>query len=86
VCGLALTHLRRNTKAVSEIGRVLKVGGTAVIADHHPMAAFLGVSAIFQDVERFYPTIKTYVHPHSEYVSAFVAPDVDIQEWYTSHE
>jgi len=48
----------KKSKAVSEIGRVLKVGGTAVIADHHPMAAVLGVSAIFQDKERFYRTIK----------------------------
>jgi hypothetical protein len=44
------------------------------------MAGFLGSSAIFQDKERFYRNIESYVHPHSEYVSAFVAADLDIQQ------
>ena len=82
MCGLALTHLPAISKAVSEIGRVLKVSGTLVIADHHPMAGFLGGSAIFQDKERFYRNVRSYVHPHSEYVSAFAAADLDIQECY----
>ena len=82
MCGLALTHLPEISKAISEIGRVLKVGGTAVIADHHPMAGFLGGSAIFQDKERFYRNVRSYVHPHSEYVSAFAAADLEIQECY----
>lgn len=80
MCGLALTHLPEMPNAVSEIARVLKVGGTAVIADHHPMAGFLGGSAIFQDKERFYRNVKSYVHAHSEYVSSFVAAGLNIQE------
>jgi hypothetical protein len=47
----------------------LKVGGSAVIADHHPMAGFLGGSAIFQDKERYHRNVKSFVHTHSEYIS-----------------
>ena len=85
MCGLALTHLPEISKAVSGIGRVLKVGGTAVIADHHPMEGFLGGSAIFQDKERFYRNVRSYVHPHSEYVSAFVEADLNFRS-ATSHK
>jgi len=80
MCGLALTHLPEVSKAISEIARVLKPGATAVIADHHPMAGFLGGSAIFQDKDRFYRNVKSYVHPHAEYISAFVAAGLDIRE------
>ena len=80
MCGLALTHLPKISRSISEMARVLKVGGTAVIADHHPMAGFLGGSAIFQDKERLYRNVTSYVHPHSEYVAAFVAAHLEIQE------
>jgi ubiquinone/menaquinone biosynthesis C-methylase UbiE len=80
MCGLALTHLPEISRAISEMARVLKIGGTAVIADHHPMAGFLGGSAIFQDKERFYRNVKSYVHLHSEYVASFVAAHLEIQE------
>jgi len=80
MCGLALTHLAEIGKAISEIARVLKVGGTAVISDHHPIAGFLGGSAIFQDRDHFYRNVKSYVHSHSEYVSAFAAARLEIQE------
>jgi ubiquinone/menaquinone biosynthesis C-methylase UbiE len=80
MCGLALTHLGEISGAIAEMARVLKVGGTAIIADHHPMAGFLGGSAIFQDKERFYRNVKSYVHPHSEYVAAFVSANLEIRE------
>ena len=80
MCGLALTHLAEIGKAISEIARVLKVGGTAVISDHHPIAGFLGGSAIFQDRDHFYRNVNSYVHSHSEYVSAFLAARLEIQE------
>ena len=80
MCGLALTHLPEISRAIAEIARVLKVGGTAVIADHHPIAGFLGGSAIFQDKNRFYRNVKSHVHSHSEYVSAFVGARLEIQE------
>jgi len=80
MCGLALTHLAEIGKAISEIARVLKVGGIAVISDHHPIAGFLGGSAIFQDRDHFYRNVKSYVHSHSEYVSAFAAARLEIQE------
>jgi ubiquinone/menaquinone biosynthesis C-methylase UbiE len=80
MCGLALTHLPEIARAIAEMARVLKPGGTAIIADHHPMAGFLGGSAIFQDKERFYRNVRSYVHPHSEYIAAFVAANLEIRE------
>ena len=80
MCGLALTHLSEISRAIAEMARVLKVGGIAIIADHHPMAGLLGGSAIFQDKERFYRNVRSYVHPHSEYVGSFVAAHLEIQE------
>lgn len=80
MCGLALTHLPEVSGSISEIRRVLKVGGSAVIADHHPMAGFLGGSAIFQDKERYYRNVRSFVHLHSEYVSAFIAAGLEIRE------
>jgi len=80
MCGLALTHLREISGAISEMRRVLKVDGSAVIADHHSMAGFLGGSAIFQDKERYYRNVKSFVHTHSEYISAFVAAGLEIRE------
>jgi ubiquinone/menaquinone biosynthesis C-methylase UbiE len=80
MCGLALTHLPEISRAIAEMARVLNVGGTAVIADHHPMAGFLGGSAIFQDKDRFYRNVKSYTHQHSEYVASFVAAHLEIQE------
>jgi ubiquinone/menaquinone biosynthesis C-methylase UbiE len=79
-CGLALTHLPQLSKAISEIARVLKIGGSAIIADHHPTAGFLGGSAIFQDKDRYYRNVKSYVHTHSEYISAFVASRLEVRE------
>jgi ubiquinone/menaquinone biosynthesis C-methylase UbiE len=80
MCGLALTHLREISGAISEMARVLKIGGSIVIADHHPMAGFLGGSAIFQDKERYYRNVKSFVHAHSEYIAAFVAAGLEIRE------
>ncbi|HYK65034.1 MAG TPA: methyltransferase domain-containing protein [Patescibacteria group bacterium] len=80
MCGLALTHLPEISRAIAELARVLKVGGTAIIADHHPMPGFLGGSAIFQDKKRFYRNVRSYVHPHSEYIAAFVAANLEIRE------
>lgn len=81
-CGLALTHLPELTKAISEIGRVLKPGGHAILADHHPVAGFLGGSAIFRDREGAFRNVKSYVHPISKYIAAFKAADLEIQECF----
>jgi ubiquinone/menaquinone biosynthesis C-methylase UbiE len=80
MCGLALTHMREISGAILEMRRVLKVGGSAVIADHHPMAGFLGGSAIFQDKERYYRNVKSFVHTHSEYIASIVSADLEIRE------
>ena len=80
MCGLALTHLPEISRAIADMARVLKPGGAAIIADHHPMAGFLGGSAIFQDKDRFYRNVKSYVHPHSEYIASFVPAHLEIQE------
>ena len=80
MCGLALTHLPTIASAIAELARVLKRGGKMIISDHHPMAGFLGGSAIFQDKTRYYRNVKSYVHFHGEYVSAITDAGLLIRE------
>ncbi|HEY6421442.1 MAG TPA: methyltransferase domain-containing protein [Candidatus Binataceae bacterium] len=79
MCGLALTHLPQVSGAIAEFARVLRPGGRAIIADHHPMAGFLGGSAIFRDKNGYFRNVKSFVHPHAEYISAFVAAGLEIR-------
>ncbi len=79
-CGLALTHLPRISGAIAELARVLRPGGSLVIADHHPMPGFLGGSAIFQDQNRFYRNVCSFCHSHADYISAFVGAGLQINE------
>lgn len=82
MCGLALTHLPRISPAIGEFARVLKPGGWAILADHHPVAGLLGGSAIFQDKDRFFRNVTSFRHGHAEYISAFVAAGLEIQECF----
>lgn len=82
MCGLALTHLPRISPAIAEFARVLKPGGWAILADHHPVAGLLGGSAIFQDKDRFFRNVTSFRHGHAEYISAFVAAGLEIQECF----
>lgn len=82
MCGLALTHLPRISPAIAEFARVLKPGGSAILADHHPVAGLLGGSAIFQDKDRFFRNVTSFRHGHAEYISAFVAAGLEIQECF----
>ena len=80
MCGLALTHLPRLNRAIAEFSRVLKPGGIAIVSDHHPVAGFLGGSAIFQDSDGRYRNVTSYVHNISEYVAAFREAGLHIRE------
>lgn len=80
MCGLALTHLPRISSAIGEFARVLKPGGWAILADHHPVAGLLGGSAIFQDKNRFFRNVTSFRHGHAEYISAFNAAGFEIRE------
>lgn len=82
MCGLALTHLPQISPAIAEFARVLKPGGWAILADHHPVAGLLGGSAIFQDKDRFFRNVTSFRHGHAEYISAFVAAGLEIQECF----
>lgn len=82
MCGLALTHLPRISPAIVEFARVLKPRGWAILADHHPVAGLLGGSAIFQDKDRFFRNVTSFRHGHAEYISAFVAAGLEIQECF----
>ena len=48
VCGLAIGHLRTIQNAFSEMARVLKIGGTAVISDVHPLLFQSGAQRTFE--------------------------------------
>ena len=45
VCSLALTHIPELLPGLSELARVVKPGGYAVLSDIHPVAVHLGISA-----------------------------------------
>jgi malonyl-CoA O-methyltransferase len=47
LCGLAIGHVKDIERPVSEIGRVLRVGGTALISDFHPFLFLTGKQRTF---------------------------------------
>lgn len=71
ICALALTHLPRLEKALSELKRVVKPGGYIVISDIHPWLIVLGGQADFIDKEGRYGYVLNYVHWHSDYIDIF---------------
>jgi len=72
VCALVLGHVARLEKALSEIDRVLKVGGHVVISDFHPFASLSGSQRTFQDPAsgRTY-AIAHRVHLFEKYFQCF---------------
>ncbi len=69
VCGLALGHLPVLGSALSEIGRVLRSGGTALISDVHPCLFLHGAQRTFTVGGRTY-AVEHHVHLYSDYLHA----------------
>lgn len=68
LCGLALGHLPDIRVSLSEISRILKPDGIALISDFHPYQFLSGAKRTFQAKDTNY-AVEHYVHHISEYFS-----------------
>jgi malonyl-CoA O-methyltransferase len=66
-CNLVTSHLKNLGKAVAEMSRVLKTGGTIVISDLHPYIIENGGGTNFFQSGKEYK-IKNYYHPLEEFL------------------
>ena len=71
VCALALEHVADLSRAITELGRVLRSGGRMVLSDLHPAAVTLGGAAYFQDAGGRAGVVRGHGHLHGEYLRAF---------------
>ncbi len=77
VCSLALTHVPDLGAAIAELARVVRPGGTIVLADIHPTMALLGGTAAFPH-EGGLAHVRNLHHPVSAYVRAFHAAGLEV--------
>lgn len=81
-CALALTHVDDLRSVFREFGRVLRGGGKAIVSDIHPFAAMTSLVAAFptEDGGLGIPYVQNRVHHHGEYVGAFHAAGLRVEE------
>ena len=70
LCGLAVGHIPELYPAISEMGRVLKTGGVALISDFHPYLFLSGKQRTFTVLDGQTFAVEHYAHLHSVYYSA----------------
>jgi len=71
VSTLVMTHFPNINSVLSELSRVVCLGGHIVISDIHPWLVALGAHAEFYDDQGNWGYIKNYIHWHSNYIQAF---------------
>jgi SAM-dependent methyltransferase len=80
VCGLALTHVQALREPIAELARVLRPGGHLILSDIHPVAVATGAHAFFVRANGSRGVAGNEVHWPSEYVDAFRAADLAIEQ------
>lgn len=70
VCSLALTHCADLGPPVRELGRILRLGGTAIISDVHPFVVMLGGHAKYARNRNETWFVRNYVHLPTDYLTA----------------
>ncbi len=80
VCALALCHLPDPTPGIREIARVLKPGGSVVIADPHPVGAISGGQAFYGGIKPGIPMtwVRNYAHLTSIWLRAFRSANLEV--------
>ena len=71
VCGLALAHVAQLDQGAGELARVLAPGGHLVFSVLHPLQAFLGWHARFEDETGNRRFVREHPHTHAEYLATF---------------
>lgn len=71
ICGLAVGHVVREHlwAALSEMKRVLRPNGIALISDLHPVRAWMGAQRTFRHGEKRY-AVEHYIHGYADYHAA----------------
>src|ERR1700754_2903352 len=70
LCGLALGHLKQLETSMSEISRVLKTKGCALVSDFHPFIFLNGQQRTFTTADGHSYAVEHYVHLYADYHSA----------------
>ncbi len=70
LCGLALGHLPQLRPSISEISRVLKPGGWALVSDFHPLVFLRGNQRTFTAPDGRTYAVEHYAHLYSDYFQA----------------
>ena len=78
ICALLFDHLPRIDHAIGSLARVVRPGGRLVISNIHPTMALAGAHASFRDANGEPNFMRSYHHPVSSYVTAFVANGLTI--------
>ncbi len=73
ICALALGHLPRLQPSLSEIARVLKPGGVALVSDVHPLIALGGGQRTFHAADGAVFAVEHHTHLFSHYHQAGTA-------------
>jgi SAM-dependent methyltransferase len=80
ICALALTHVRDLDAPITQIARVLRPGGCAILSDLHPTMVTLGGTGLFVGADGSAGNVDTWHHPHGRYLSAFRAAGLEVAE------
>ncbi len=80
ICGLALGHLPTLQPAISEIGRVLRTEGCALISDLHPDLFRSGAQRTFQGEDGKHYAVEHYPHRTQDYVAAAKASSMALDD------
>ena len=78
VCSLALTHLADIGPAVTELARVVRLGGRVVISDVHPVMVALGSQAAYRLDDETIRYVRNHVHWPGAYLAAFASAGLDV--------
>lgn len=79
ICGLALGHAADVRRWMSEIGRVLKVGGVLLYSDFHPEAARAGLTRSFKDERNRSVTLLHHSHDVPAQREAIAAANLTLE-------
>lgn len=66
ICALAIGHISELEAAISEIARVLRSGGWALISDFHPFAFLNGAKRTFTGTDGKTYAVEHYPHLYSD--------------------